>query len=639
MNAQVVTIEEFWNRNCESEKGFFNNNTSKYCIPKYQREYKWEGKNINELVTNILSRSKFLGIITLDEKTCVNDAWYEVVDGQQRLTTIYLLLVQLYNILENVNIEHNYDQEEILSHIFCNNFFLKNDSLDEYLKFNEQKSQIELLINTEKDIYKQKKRFESAFNSLEEFVRSTFIKNEAVQNYEVIEYLNKILKCEVLVLINNSMNDSESTEGIYVDINQKAQTLDVEDIFKGNCFLRVHKSNQELLKEKWISVKRNGFVFRDEFRFKDFDNFLYIYFLIDLSNPGLTENLELNNKHILDKKVSNDIMTIIDGIQKFSDNVILYYESMKNNEYNFSDICTNSINAAGELTFSVIKYYSKWILNHRLRYLKLPFFVFVNFVMINGNRFDYNEFKRLMSHYYIYSIIFTSILSTKSKDLIFFDHIKFVKEYVFDDTATPLLDIKRNLKEEYRKLLKNESCISLNKKFDKEATIGLYSIIDNYSGDKEEISMLYLYENKYTDEHFIINEKNKIVWKNNQFEFKFKIENLNSYKGLLVNRIILYKTLNEDVKSYDIVTKIEMIKEYYPEDGVPRHINIFISHIEAMKEYQILVKLKSAFCTSESEIKEKYIAFIDKYFNEEYENSSILIKQIFNSFINAQANN
>ena len=62
-------------------------------IPLYQREYEWDASNVDELILDILNRDKFLGMIILDEK----EDCYEIADGQQRLTTILLSWISIYN--------------------------------------------------------------------------------------------------------------------------------------------------------------------------------------------------------------------------------------------------------------------------------------------------------------------------------------------------------------------------------------------------------------------------------------------------------------------------------------------------------------------------------------------------------------
>ena len=69
--------------------------TVKYSIPLYQRDYAWEEKQIVQLIEDIddvnLGESYYIGSLIVAK----NDDIYEVVDGQQRLTTLFLLLSYL----------------------------------------------------------------------------------------------------------------------------------------------------------------------------------------------------------------------------------------------------------------------------------------------------------------------------------------------------------------------------------------------------------------------------------------------------------------------------------------------------------------------------------------------------------------
>lgn len=69
----------------------------KYVIPLYQRAYAWEENEINQLMEDIEGISEnpdvsyYLGSLIVSQ----SDTGYEVIDGQQRLTTLYLLLKYL----------------------------------------------------------------------------------------------------------------------------------------------------------------------------------------------------------------------------------------------------------------------------------------------------------------------------------------------------------------------------------------------------------------------------------------------------------------------------------------------------------------------------------------------------------------
>ena len=79
------------------EVTIFDTNTH-YVIPRYQRAYAWEDKEIVQLIDDIndidLSENYYIGSLIVS-KIQGNPETYEVVDGQQRLTTLFLLLQYL----------------------------------------------------------------------------------------------------------------------------------------------------------------------------------------------------------------------------------------------------------------------------------------------------------------------------------------------------------------------------------------------------------------------------------------------------------------------------------------------------------------------------------------------------------------
>jgi uncharacterized protein with ParB-like and HNH nuclease domain len=96
---------------------------NKYTIDHYQREYKWETKQIQELLEDLTGsflenyeedhpRERvakygryFLGSIIISKKSGEN----YIVDGQQRLTSLTLLLIYLRNLQRDLEMESNID--------------------------------------------------------------------------------------------------------------------------------------------------------------------------------------------------------------------------------------------------------------------------------------------------------------------------------------------------------------------------------------------------------------------------------------------------------------------------------------------------------------------------------------------------
>jgi uncharacterized protein with ParB-like and HNH nuclease domain len=110
----------------------------RYTIPYYQREYKWEQKQIEELLFDLLNEFKihykaggnlqdvknygiyFLGPIIITQDN-------EIIDGQQRLTSLSLLLIKLNHLQKSANVQ----RINIDSLIFSEDYGKKTFVIDE----------------------------------------------------------------------------------------------------------------------------------------------------------------------------------------------------------------------------------------------------------------------------------------------------------------------------------------------------------------------------------------------------------------------------------------------------------------------------------------------------------------------------
>jgi uncharacterized protein with ParB-like and HNH nuclease domain len=78
-----------------------------YIVPDYQREYVWTEKQITQLLEDIdeqMDRSSseyFIGNILVSSQAGERNH-YEVIDGQQRLTTTFLILCVCYKLYSKI---------------------------------------------------------------------------------------------------------------------------------------------------------------------------------------------------------------------------------------------------------------------------------------------------------------------------------------------------------------------------------------------------------------------------------------------------------------------------------------------------------------------------------------------------------
>ncbi|ALP48816.1 DUF262 domain-containing protein [Corynebacterium glutamicum] len=86
---------------------FSHDNNVVYQVPKFQREYTWGKAEWDELIDDLIENDNgeghFLGTIICVNSTSntTQESILELIDGQQRLTTISLLLVAIYTVLND----------------------------------------------------------------------------------------------------------------------------------------------------------------------------------------------------------------------------------------------------------------------------------------------------------------------------------------------------------------------------------------------------------------------------------------------------------------------------------------------------------------------------------------------------------
>lgn len=81
----------------------FDGGEATYTVPIYQRNYAWGAEQIEQLIQDVTDALRdqedgyFLGNLVVVDRAKDKSPNYEVIDGQQRLTTLYLLLTTLSN--------------------------------------------------------------------------------------------------------------------------------------------------------------------------------------------------------------------------------------------------------------------------------------------------------------------------------------------------------------------------------------------------------------------------------------------------------------------------------------------------------------------------------------------------------------
>lgn len=214
-------------------------------IKEYQRSYCWNKKQIIELINDIEqcgdTNGHFTGALYFGSD--VTNHGCSIIDGQQRLITIYLILKYL-----NSNNDTNF---EIEINIFEND----NDDAGKYIDINNflssSTSQINQIIKNNNLLKEYKKTISKSFKIISDYFKD---KDESYKNSFKSKLQTKLfflaIKCE----------DKASENALFRIVNAKGQLLD--DIDKIKSFLLQtyydKKNDVSAFIDKWTILNKSG---------------------------------------------------------------------------------------------------------------------------------------------------------------------------------------------------------------------------------------------------------------------------------------------------------------------------------------------------------------------------------------------
>ena len=227
-------------------------------VPKYQRDYAWEEKHVNDLlidITNALQNEEkeyFIGSIVV--KNNENDR-SEVVDGQQRLATITILINCIKSIFEK---EGNDRKAFQISNDFLMTHELRTEEDVPRLILNENDHDFFFShvlnnkpnLSTKKDVRQSHQKLLNAKKAIEIKMAQILAANN--QNSDIlidwIEYIESHVK-----VIWVEVPDYANAFTIFETLNDRGLDLAISDLLKNYLF---HKSASAIkqAQQNWITM-------------------------------------------------------------------------------------------------------------------------------------------------------------------------------------------------------------------------------------------------------------------------------------------------------------------------------------------------------------------------------------------------
>lgn len=234
-----------------------------YTVPPYQREYSWKKENCENLFDDILENDPgyFLGtIICINQSTDTHSVQQlELVDGQQRITTLSLLFAaiydflkthefglddeqraELFNLLHKVVLKKTNEQIRLTPQITNNNF-------DDYIYI---LSRVGVVNHRKQPNYLKKRRISLAFEYfLERIVKMT---NGRINHMEtVLEFLDKVNRALLVKIEVASYTDAYT---LFEALNNRGMPLTAVDIIKNKLLAKLDSKepgNIKYYSEHW----------------------------------------------------------------------------------------------------------------------------------------------------------------------------------------------------------------------------------------------------------------------------------------------------------------------------------------------------------------------------------------------------
>lgn len=250
---------------------FSNANSILYNIPKYQREYTWGQKEWNLLFNDVIENGEgyFLGsIICVDNSvSAYSDAELEVIDGQQRLTSISILLIALYNKLNKHKSELDEDQLTDLNNIKRELVVKRNDKniarLTPQVQNNNRDDYFSLLcengllLDYEKKNNAGNRRIYRAYyyfsNIINKYIEE--IKNDELDTTEISTLFDLVKKFNSAVLVSIEVETHKDAYMLFESLNNRGVPLSAIDLIK-NLLISVSDADgkSEECYAKWKKI-------------------------------------------------------------------------------------------------------------------------------------------------------------------------------------------------------------------------------------------------------------------------------------------------------------------------------------------------------------------------------------------------
>lgn len=237
-----------------------------YIVPDYQREYVWTDKEVNQLLEDIgeqidtgTQREYFIGTVLVSPTEQKNH--FEVIDGQQRLTTFFLLLCALKHLFLGEP-----QQRQMIAGLISTSYVDGDGDVRTNLKLEPRYENagevMAKLVELDADPMAVRAGIQAAgiasFGSLENLVNAygalyRYLKDNYDDTAKLKKYWGYLANNVVFIQIST---DVSSALKIFETINERGVGLNPMDLLKNLLFTQVKQTQFSQLKDEWKKITK-----------------------------------------------------------------------------------------------------------------------------------------------------------------------------------------------------------------------------------------------------------------------------------------------------------------------------------------------------------------------------------------------
>ena len=293
--------------NSEQLTSYLEGSKIRFVVPVYQRKYEWKKENCYQLYKDLLrvikedKPSHFFGSIVASVVPNKGIMEYHIIDGQQRITTLMLIFLAVYHLLDEgklVSEDENLKDEIYETYLVAK--FKKGDDRYRLVPVETDREAYHKLFGPEEDY----DRSSNLWLNYDYFYTLFSQLNDGVTVDELYAAINK------LEIINIILEKDDNAQMIFESLNSTGLALEESDKIRNYVLMGLDTEKQyEYYREYWKKI--------EELTMNHVSEFIRDYLSIKLQSiPNISNVYPVFKEYVQDSQIP--VSAVLDDLKKYA---------------------------------------------------------------------------------------------------------------------------------------------------------------------------------------------------------------------------------------------------------------------------------------------------------------------------------